>query len=367
MKTRKNIVQINRRLAAAALGCVVAFALVLACDSNNGNTIEEDHAYDWPEASAASVGLNQSLIDKIEPASEDLGFMDAFLVIRHGQLVSETYHNGYDPDEMHDWQSVTKSVVGTLVGIALKQGLVDSVDQLIMDYFDLHRFADMDGRYELMTLAHLLNMTSGIAPDGTDFSIKSTAERTFLSMPVVSYPGEEFNYSGMAVHGLSIILTQVAYRSTASYARVNLCTPLGIKLPRWNADKFGYASGGSGLKMSPRDMARIGYLYLQDGKVEGQQIISERWARAVTQSPLGERAWGRVTHVGYQNLWWNGEIAGHFIFIGAGYGGQMVIGFPGLDLLVVANCELPHSEEQSDAHYAAVFELIEAYVLPGIE
>jgi len=340
--------------------------MTMACNSNNGNTIDDEHAYDWPEATAASAGLDQSLIDQMAVAAEDLEYVDALLVIKDGNMVSESYFNGYDKEEGHVWQSVTKSVISSLVGIGLKQGIIDSVDQFIMDYFKLNRFQTMDGRYELMTLDHLLNMTSGIAPDGTAFSLKSDVETTFLSMPIVSYPGEEFNYSGMGVHGLSIIITKASYRGTASFARLNLCVPLGIKLPHWQADSFGYASGGSGIEMSPRDMARIGYLYLHDGKVDGQQVISPEWVQAVTQAPLGEDDWGAVSHLGYKNLWWMGELGGHYVFMALGFGGQMMIGFPGRDLLVVANCNLPNTEDVSDAHYAGIFELVETYILPDL-
>ena len=344
---------------------LLTLGIMLGCEVEPEDNSDEAHAYEWATSTPAEQGLNAQRLNSIEGAAKDTRYVDSFLIIRHGLLVWESYFMDMRETTQHPLQSVTKSILGALIGMAIDNGLIDNLDQKVMTFFPEYQARTTDSRWEDVTIQHLLDMTAGvITGKGSD---QGDAILNIVRLPLLCDPGTEFNYSDLGAHLLSILLTKLNNgRTAATYARLSFCPTLGIEIPTWYQDDYGYSGGGAGIEMTPRDMARIGYLYLLGGSIDGTQIFSEAWADEVVNMPVGEGSWGELTEVAYHNLWWSGKIGEEKAFLAIGYGGQMIIGFPELDMLVVATCEIPDKEDESETHYAKIFQLIQQYVLPAV-
>ena len=208
--------------------------------------------------------------------------MDSLLVVRHGHIVAEAYYAPFPAGMKHRINSSTKSVISSLIAIALKEGLLKSVDQPVLDFFPDRQFANVDERKKALTLRHLLDMTSGLQwdeplsgypKDFLDMERSPDWVRFVLDRPMVRDPGASFEYNSGNTHILSAILSKVTGRSALDYARERLFGPLGITDVFWRGDPQGNSAGGAGLYLQPRDMARLGQLWLHDGVWEGQRLL----------------------------------------------------------------------------------------------
>ncbi|MCK5146536.1 serine hydrolase [bacterium] len=340
-----------------SLICIV-FVLILACSGTTDPKGTDSHAYDWPDGDAAVAGLTTTDISQLNQAVRNLNYVDGFLIIHQGKMVWEYYANKYDANWAHHWHSGTKSIVGTLIGLAIDKGFIASSDKKIMDYLTEYRYTSMDARWEDITFDHLLDMKAGLPASFTSAESEENAFTAFLKTPLTGNPGDSFIYSGLSAHGLSLLISLQSQRIAASFARTYLCNPLDIKLPAWAGDQFGYSMGSTALEMTPRDMARIAYCYLQDGFVDGQQIISSTWTRRVTESDFGEGSLHSITDLSYKDLWWIGKLNGVRIFTALGYAGQLVMGIPSLDLLIVTTATVPQLESDAEEQVGELIELI---------
>jgi CubicO group peptidase (beta-lactamase class C family) len=188
--------------------------------------------------------------------------MDSVLVVRHGSIVAEAYYAPFAPGMKHRINSATKSVIGSLVSIALKDGLLKNVDQPVLGFFPERSFANMDERKKALRLRHLLDMTSGLEWDeplsAASFESLLQMERSpdwvqfILDHPMVREPGAAFEYNSGNPHVLSAILSKVTGRSALDYARQKLFGPLGIEDVFWRHDPQGVSAGGAGLSAAAR-------------------------------------------------------------------------------------------------------------------
>lgn len=262
----------------------------------------------------------------------------SLLIIRHGELVYEKYFRSIQkPDRTANIRSVTKSVLSALVGIALDQGVLDSLDHKVIEYFPEYVHPETDPRLAQVTLHHLLTMSSGFewaehSPIQTRWMNSSNWVEAAINLRFVEQPGTGFTYCTANTQLLSAVLTKVTGEPLRDYAQRNLFTPLGIPANRWSwgVDDHGYAIGGFAMNLRTRDMARIGYLYLNQGYWDGQQIISPEWIQESTRSHL-HAGWGPD----YGYLWWVHPRSDLPSFEAAGSGGQTIYVVPGLDLVVV--------------------------------
>jgi CubicO group peptidase (beta-lactamase class C family) len=224
------------------------------------------------------------------------------LVVRHGYLVYEHYWHGLDETSGHDLRSATKSVTGALVGIAIAEGKLESLDQTVGELLAPHLPKDADPRFPRVTVKELLTMTSGLAGDdaslGGDEKVFTAMlwspdwVRHILSRPLETEPGEHFAYSSAGSHLLSAIVADISGKSTLAYARTRLFDLLGISTDNafepvlsdffdpavqkayreasvaWPVDPQGYHFGGGFLRLPARDLAKFGYLYLNGGRWE---------------------------------------------------------------------------------------------------
>jgi CubicO group peptidase (beta-lactamase class C family) len=214
----------------------------------------------------------------------------------------------------HRGYSVTKAVIGTVTAIAWKDGVLDSLNHRVLDFFDPRSIANVDQKKEAITVQNLLDMTSGLEwteqvggltpPIETDRQMAASVDwvKFILDRPMSSAPGDTFNYDSGNPHLLSAILTKLTGMSTLDYAKAKLFGPLGIKDKDvlWLPDQQGISNGGWGLYLQPRDMAKIGYLYLHNGVWEGKQLLPPEWVNKVSH-PTAE------THLKgfwYSNFFW---------------------------------------------------------------
>lgn len=329
----------------------------------------------WARSSPEAEGISEAPLDALDEEfrSGKHGYTDGMLVIRNGYVVYEKsytqdydrlfegrdqthgQYNYYDPEwhpyykrgPLHTMQSVTKSVMSALIGIAIGRGEIAGVDVEVSRYFEDFEPADQDHRRRAMKLRDLLTMTSGITWDETTLDYtdpKNSSEimegtddwlRYVLDQPMAASPGEQFVYNS----GVAVMLAHILWKATGkhadTYAVEQLFGPLGIESFYWKKTPTGLIDASGGLYLRPRDLAKFGYLYFQDGVWEGKRILPEGWVTSTmtrTVDPFDSGEWK------YGFLWWlipygGSEIVHAYACIG--YGGQILLIVPEYDLIAV--------------------------------
>jgi CubicO group peptidase (beta-lactamase class C family) len=213
----------------------------------------EEQGMDSKElANLVDYGASHSLtLPGITPST----LFDSLLVVRHGKIVAEAYYAPYTAGIPHHIYSVTKAVISTLTAIAFKDGLLDSPNHGVLDFFDRRGIENLDDRKEAITVQNLLDMTSGIEwtqpLDESSFESAIEMERSpdwvrfILDRPMSSVPGDTFNYSNGNTHLLSAIITKLTGMSALEYAKGKLFGPLGINDVYWQYDPQGISEGGT--------------------------------------------------------------------------------------------------------------------------
>jgi CubicO group peptidase (beta-lactamase class C family) len=295
------------------------------------------------------------------------------VITRHGRLVYEHYLAGTDerigrsPSEVsfdagtkHDIRSISKSVTSLLVGIALDRGLLTDLDAPVFSFFP--EYDDLrTPEKDRMTLRHLLTMSSGFAWDERSVArtnpsniywqmgIAPRSDHFVLAQPLAAPPGEVFNYNTGTANLLGLILRKVSGKRLDAFAKETLFDPLGIEDWDWDYNAGFNPAAGSGLRLRPRDLAKIGELVLERGKWHGRQIVSSSWIEDSTTPRLSGKGeiWDffrpeGITSYGY--LWWLGRFPPEHperdMIAGAGYGGQRVFILPNLGAVVVTTAGL---------------------------
>jgi len=320
---------------------------------------------DWPVSPPAQQGLDPELIcatgpglaKRTEAAPHGVG------VVRHGALVYEQYFAGEDmygyvvphnANTLHDIASITKGVVALLIGIAFDRGWLSDLDAPIVSFFP--EYADLrTPEKDRITLRHLLAMTSGLDWPERAISLDDWANvvrqgwsasdpyRFVLARPVETTPGTAWNYNSGGVWLLGLILRKVSGQPIEEFAKEALLEPLGIQDEVWGRFPNGDAATSGGLRLRPRDLAKLGQLVLNGGVWHGRRIVSADWIKQMIapQSPSVAR-FSFARSYGY--LWWQGQslIGDHDIeWVGAlGRGGQRLYVVPALNLVVAVTAGL---------------------------
>jgi CubicO group peptidase (beta-lactamase class C family) len=289
----------------------------------------------------------------------DWGFaMVSSVVIKNGYIVHESYYGSYGADSRRNIFSCTKSFTSTLVGIALAEGHITSVDENIMDYFGDRPIANMDSRKEAMTIEHLLTMTTGFEWDESTYggdSIFSQMTSSLdwvqfvLDQPMTYAPGEVWNYNSGASHLLSTIVNKSTGQYTHDYAEDKLFDPLGITHYDWGKDPDNNAFGGASLRLTPRDMAKLGFLFLNNGTWDGSQVVPKEWVTTATSNLET-----LTVETGYGYQWWTSPLIG--AYSARGYLGQLIYVFPALNMVVVFTASTNYMQDSV---------LLENYILPA--
>ncbi|HAS39119.1 MAG TPA: hypothetical protein DCS93_01510 [Microscillaceae bacterium] len=272
-----------------------------------------------------------NLKEVIDKASKVEG-LTGLILSKQGKIIGEKYFHTQTRQKLNEVRSVTKSIMSLLIGIAIDQQLIKSVDDPIGKYLgDMKGYAKR--RHGKITVRHLLTMSSGIDWDESSVTLHRQWRKepitALLERPIAHKPGTKFYYSTAASYLLSVILTKASGMPTLAFAQRNFFRPLGIQQVQW--EKLGgYYHGGSRLRLKPRDMLRIGELMLNDGAYQGKQIIPRKWVQEATRLQISIN---KSTSYGY--LWWSENSVPDKNFGAVGYGGQFIVVFPTLKLIIV--------------------------------
>ena len=293
----------------------------------------------WESSSPEAQGMSSQELANLVAFGISNG-MDSVLVTRHGRIVAEAYYAPFTPGLRHRINSATKSVIGSLVAIALNDGLLKSLDQPVLDFFPERQFANPDDRKKALTLQSLLDMTSGLdwneplssGLPQSFFEMERSPDwvRFILDRPMVAGPGQRFDYNSGNPHILSAILSKVTGRSALDYAKDKLFKPLGIEDVQWRRDPQGVSAGGAGLYLQPSDMARLGYLWLRGGAWEGQQLLPPQWVDRARHATVDM---GLGPTLRYANLFWSMPAKG--VYMAVGFHRQLIVVMPALDIVAV--------------------------------
>ncbi len=365
----------------------VTSLLLVGCQSPSSSEAELPDYWPtegWRTDAPANRGLDENALASLtESLDNQLPYLDSLLIIRNGYLVYEQYRNGYTPTSLHDIASVTKSWTSALVGMAQTEGNLSDLDaplpELLPDYFVGGAHADKTD----ITLRHLLMMRSGLEFDeaildtggyGGEEVLEKDTTAFALDFPMAYPAGEAWNYGTINTQLISAIFQEAMGESLASFAAANLFAPLGITEFDWLADESGITIGGQNLSMAPSDMAKLGLLYLHGGRWDGEQLIPAEWvARSLTPQgdvatfgPTGEE--DTIEWYGYHWWIWKPDwFQGYRSFHARGYGGQWVLVFPELDLIVVTTTTTDGVDPTAaDEQEAAVGEMINDQILPTL-
>ncbi len=320
------------------LGACLATAWVL---------IEASERQDYSSAAAAAASLPR---------------MHSLLVSHGGHLVLEYYARGHRPTRLANVKSVSKSIISTLVGIAIERRLIAGIHEPIVRWFPELR-KDGDKRKQAITIEDLLTMRSGLESTSGEHYGTWVRSRNWvrhaLDRPMVSDPGSSMEYSTGTSHILSAILTRAANTSTHQFAAEALARPIGITLASWPRDPQGVYFGGNEMLMTPRQMIALGELYLNRGRARGRQVVPAAWVDA-SCTPRTRSRWDSDREYGYG--WWSQEFGGHRACFAWGFGGQYILVFHNLSL-VVAITSSTAADDERRGYRRQLFDLLETHIL----
>jgi CubicO group peptidase (beta-lactamase class C family) len=303
---------------------------------------QEQAATDWVAATPESQGIDSARIAAaIEGLRERGAPIHSLLIVRNGKLVTEAYFHPYDGKTPHDIASVTKPITTTLIGLAIKKGLIAGVDEPMLSIFKDRSIANVDERKEAVRLEHLLTMSSGLgckaqAGEPTLWEMLSAPDnvRFMLDLPMTDQPGAKYVYCSGGMHLLSGAISRRTGRHAESFAKENLFTPLGIRQWVWPRDPQQVSHGFGNLHLHPRDMARLGQLFLDEGRWQGRQVVPAAWVAAAT-SPRMKTGGPGTSDYGYG--WRIPTNGGPVTFEAGGRGGQQISVLRNLKTVIVIN------------------------------
>jgi CubicO group peptidase (beta-lactamase class C family) len=289
----------------------------------------------WKTNTPEQQGFNSAaLAEALQKIQEQGTNIDSLLIVHNGYLVLDAHFAPYDGTFPHNQASVTKSLMTTLIGIAVDQDQID-LDQTMVSFFPDRTIGNLDERKANITVRHLVSMRNGMQ-SGCEPGDMPTIDamranpdwvQAALDRPMVAEPGTTFCYDSPGMHILSAILQESTGLTAMEFAQQNLFGPLGIQDAIWDVDPQGYNRGWGDVHLTPESVAKIGYLWLHQGNWNGQQIVSHDWVLSSVRRYSTE-----VGHdSGYGYGWWIND--SHYF--AAGRGGQTVRVIPALNMVLV--------------------------------
>ena len=268
---------------------------------------------------------------------------------------------------------MTKSVTSALIGIAIEQGHIKSIDERLLNFFPEYTFNFTEKRKYDITLRHFLTMTVPYPfKDWHEPLYKLPRQSNWVryGIGMMGQGGRlgTFKYSTIGAHLLSAVITRTTGKCAREYANVNLFRPIGMaeipdnelqtydledtfgrRMKGWVHDQQGNSTGGWGLTLTLRDMARFGYLYLNKGNWDNKQIISSTWIADTTA----------MNKNSYGYMWWLRSVGGYFAYAATGHGGNMICCIPEKDIVIsIASQMIPRHRDR--------WRLIETHILPAM-
>lgn len=313
----------------------------------------------WKTATPQAQGVDALSLASLRQYLEQDIHVRSLLIVRRDHLVFEYNRKDVAADELHSVASVTKNVTSALIGIALAQGHLASLDQKIVEFFPDLADAPVHPGTRNITLRHLLTMTSGFSwNERTSFTPDKWSRidepaRFALSREPILPLGKVYNYDTASAHLLGIALSRAVGMSLEQYAQQHLFGPLGVARYEWVKDRQGHNAGGHGLRLTTRDMASFGSLHLHRGQHAGRQLIPADYVDASVQTSISVNPGDRLDY-GY--FWWLSQTpASQRAFSALGFGGQAIYVVPDLDLVVVITS---NQDKSTNANRPIIREMI---------
>ena len=342
---------------------LICVDLIVSCAPAHTFRVPEQTHDGWQTTSLDEVGIDESRIKQAIDRVRDNSYQNihSILIVKDDKLVFEEYFSGYawdynddqfrgeltdfGIDTIHNLASVTKSFTSTLVGIAIDHGFIRDVDEEIFAFFP--EYANLsEGKKSDITVTNLLTMTSGLEWNEMEFPYSNTRNdlvqlfivsdpvEYILAKPVVNEPGAIWYYNGGGTNLFGEVIREATGVRMDVFADQYLFEPFGITDYKWDYLNSEIIHASGNLELRPRDMAKLGYLFLKGGIWKGERIVSEEWIEEATQSHASP-SWAD----GYGYQWWietyHSNSTSTVSFFAAGWGGQRITVFPSLDMVVV--------------------------------
>lgn len=298
-------------------------------------TVTPETAWQWQKDTPENHNIDSTFLNDFHSSLYETQVYTS-LIVKDDFIVDEYYKDGYDQDSVFTLQSCSKSVTSTLIGIAIDQDFIDGTDVAIFQYFpQIEQYENEN--LKNITIWHLLTHTSGL--DISDSAIWDSWRASndwieyALARPSVSMPGEIFDYSTVGTHLLTAILEKATGMTAYDFGKQYLFDPMGMTSVKCEAAPEGTSDGGNGFAMNAYDMAKLGKLYLDGGKWQGEQLVSEQWIQAAATLQF-KRSTGSADY-GYQ--WWVRTFGekDYDAFFAQGHAGQYIFVVPEIHLIVV--------------------------------
>lgn len=349
--------------------CLLLMFNITGCTKKTYNRITEKAPFpteEWTRAYPEELGMSSEMLDKADKRiKKAYPNIESMLVVKEGYLVYEKYYKLNNETKIKDTYSVTKSIMSALTGIAIEKGLISSIDDKVAEYIpEFSEYID-DERKKDITIKQVLTMTGGLESidnNYTSFFYSDDWLKAALAKPLVNSPGEVFVYNTGLTQLLSSVIANVSGMSVMDFAKENLFEKIGMNVTYWQSDKQGSNGGGSGLCLTSQDMARFGYLYLNNGLWDNEQVIPAEWIEDSLKSHIKAND---TQDYGY--LFWIEKISDtvnsktYSIFQAYGSGGQIIMVIPELDMVIVITCDRSISPTVKPMTRA----IITDYILPS--
>jgi len=290
----------------------------------------------FPSSSEGQIHIEDSPVVKNNPG------LYAIAVTKNNSLVYEHYFNNKSSTDLFNDQSLTKSIMSILIGIAIDKGFISSLDEKIVRFFPELK-QDTDQRKQSITIREIMNQASGLyheyLPRLDIFLALPDPSAYTLQQPLLTDPGSIFHYSNAASHLLSLIITKATAMSTLNFANKFLFGPMQIQKVEWMKMKDGYYDGSGllSIRLSVTDMNKIGLLVLDSGRYRSKQILSSRYVQQLLNpGRTYQTEWG-FPGSEYALCWYHKNYHGIPVIYGLGWGGQYNFIIPSLHTVITVN------------------------------
>ncbi|MCY8910318.1 6-aminohexanoate hydrolase [Bacillus atrophaeus] len=328
----------------------------------------------WQAADPVTLKRGFEKLSGIGPIiKSEYNNINSIVVVKNGYIAYERYFNGFGPDDTHHVASITKSIISALIGIAIDKGFIKNAEQKVLDFFPEYVNNPIDEKRQEITILHLLSMTAPYPFEDWHEPLDKMCMQSDWVKYILNMLGQKgsvgtFKYSTAGAHLLSTIITRSTGTSAREFANKHLFNYIGMnEIPNYEMESYGFedlfgknvkgwvndpsgnSTGGWGLTLTTRDMARFGFLYLNNGIWENKQIIPKEWIRKTIMMNANK----------YGYLWWLREEDGIFAYLALGDGGNVICCIPEKDMVVAIASEF--IVNPSDR-----WSLIKEYIIPAV-
>ncbi len=319
-----------------------------------------------PRSTPEAEGISTKSVQDYVEALDKIDTMHSFMIVRHGKVLAEGWWKPEAADKQHVLNSVSKSFNSTAVGMAVAEGKL-SLDDKVLKFFPDDAPAEPSENLKAMTVRDLLTMSGGHDTEPKKGPDGAPTVKLFLNAPVEHKPGTHFLYNGMGSYTLSAIVTKVTGQTVEEYLQPRLFKPLGIENAKWPSSPEGFSLGAHGLYLCTEDIAKLGQLYLQKGKWNGKQLLTEAWVADATRKHVRNDEEphaniGADWHQGYGYQFWRCQ---NNAFRGDGAGGQFVVVIPEKEVVIAMTAGSANMQSELDAIWQKLLPGFQDKALPA--